>query len=206
MARRAGWWLMMSFAVFVSGYAITLLFVPAARPPFMRLRFAQWPVAAWLHLALAALTLPAGALQFHSRLRARFMSAHRVIGRVYVVAVLASALGGLALAFVSEGGLVAHFGFGMLAVLWIATTSMAFLRIRAGDVAAHRDWMTRSYALTLAAVTLRILIPLSFMARIPFEQSYPAISWLCWIPNLFVAEWLISRSHRSPAPAAIAAA
>jgi len=52
------------------------------------------------------------------------------------------------------------------------------------------DWMIRSYALTLGAVTLRIYIPLFLMQGVPFEQAYPAIAWLAWVPNLIIAEWV----------------
>ena len=55
----------------------------------------------------------------------------------------------------------------------------------------HRAWMYRSYALTLAAVTLRIYLPLAGIAGIGFADSYPAISWMCWVPNLLVVEWFI---------------
>ncbi len=53
--------------------------------------------------------------------------------------------------------------------------------------------MTRSYALTLAAVTLRIWLPMSQVAGIPFADAYQVVAWLCWVPNLVVAEWLIIR-------------
>ncbi len=56
-----------------------------------------------------------------------------------------------------------------------------------------RVWMIRSYALTFAAVTLRIWLPLSQVAGLPFAQAYPAIAWFCWVPNLIVVEWLILR-------------
>lgn len=53
--------------------------------------------------------------------------------------------------------------------------------------------MIRSYALTLAAVTLRIYLPLSQLAGVPFGDAYQVISWLCWVPNLVVAEWVVLR-------------
>ena len=53
--------------------------------------------------------------------------------------------------------------------------------------------MIRSYALTLAAVTLRLYIPAALISGFSFEAAYPAISWLCWVPNLIVAEWIIRR-------------
>ncbi|MNL75568.1 hypothetical protein D3C87_2013940 [compost metagenome] len=65
-----------------------------------------------------------------------------------------------------------------------------------GDRVAHRRWMIRSIALTLAAVTLRIQIPVSMMLDIPFDTAYPVIAWLCWVPNLVVAEMIVRWPRR----------
>jgi hypothetical protein len=92
----------------------------------------------------------------------------------------------------------AHWGFGLLAVLWLVTSLLALVRVRSRDFAAHREWMIRSYALCLAAVMLRIYMPLSAVAGIPFEDAYPAVAWLCWVPNLIVAEWFFVRSSFAP--------
>jgi hypothetical protein len=55
--------------------------------------------------------------------------------------------------------------------------------------------MIRSYALTFAAVMLRIWMPLSDLVGIPFESAYPIAVWLAWVPNLLVAEvWLVPRT------------
>jgi hypothetical protein len=56
------------------------------------------------------------------------------------------------------------------------------------DFAAHRRWIIRSFALTLAAVTLRLYVPIAVMLPVQFEDAYRAISFLCWVPNLLVAE------------------
>ncbi|PCI74179.1 MAG: hypothetical protein COB20_15465 [SAR86 cluster bacterium] len=68
---------------------------------------------------------------------------------------------------------------------------MAYRHIRAGNVRIHQDWMIRSYALTLAAVTLRIYIPIGQISGYDFEESHQAIAWLCWVPHLIIAEWFI---------------
>ena len=60
--------------------------------------------------------------------------------------------------------------------------------------------MTRSFALTYAAVMLRIYLPISMIAGFAFDQVYPAIAWLCWLPNLVVAQLLIVRSDARPSP------
>jgi uncharacterized membrane protein len=111
------------------------------------------------------------------------------MGRMYMMAILSGGSAGLLLAFFSLGGMLAHVGFGLLAILWVTTTVMAFLAVRRGDLVVHQRWMTRSFALTLAAVTLRIYLPLSQAAGVPFAIAYPIIAWACWVPNLLVAEW-----------------
>ena len=123
---------------------------------------------------------------------------HRGLGLVYVVAVLLSGVSAVAMAPTSSGGMAGHFGFGMLGVLWLTSTIVAYRTVRSGDFEGHRAWMIRSYALCLAAVTLRIYLPLSFVAGIPFPDAYPAIAWLCWVPNLVVAEWFVVRSSLAP--------
>ncbi len=186
-------------AVGVAGYALTALLLPGLRTSFIENLYATLPAAIAFHLGGGAVALIAGALQLNSRLRKNYPPVHRWLGRVYVIAVLAGGVAGLTLALDSFGGIVTHFGFGMLAVLWLASTAIAWRHIRDGNVRAHRAWMIRSYALTLAAVTLRIYLPLSQVSGIPFEDAYPAISWMCWVPNIIVAEWLIL--NRKPGPA-----
>jgi len=59
--------------------------------------------------------------------------------------------------------------------------------------------MIRSFALTFAAVTLRLYLPISAMLSIPFEEAYRAISFLCWVPNLALAElYLASCTKTQP--------
>ncbi|MFD0890733.1 DUF2306 domain-containing protein, partial [Streptosporangium algeriense] len=74
-----------------------------------------------------------------------------------------------------------------------------------GDVAAHRRWATRAFALTYAAVTLRawplVLVPLQTAFGVDevtaFDRSYLADSFLSWVPNLLVAEAVLRRGRRS---------
>src|SRR5262245_13429943 len=182
-------------ALIIAAYAMGVLFVPAMRPPFMQQRFLIMPLAATLHLGGSGIALAMGAFQHNTRVRARYIDVHRWMGRTYVVGVLLGGLGAFALATRSQFGLPTHIGFGMLALLWLFATAMAYRYIRAGNQPLHRRWMIRSYALTFAAVTLRIYLPLSQVARIPFEPAYQTISWFCWVPNLIVAEWVILRQR-----------
>jgi uncharacterized membrane protein len=191
MFRRTAWFAMTFLALAVAVYAATVLMLPELRPIFIRERLTTMPVAVYLHLFASALALAVGPFQFLGSLRARALAVHRWLGRVYLGGSVLGGLAGLALSTVSQGGLVAHLGFGLLAIGWVATSAAAYAAIRAGNVPSHRRWMTRSFALALAAVTLRLYIPLSALLGIPFGLAYPAIAWLCWVPNLIAAEWFV---------------
>ncbi|MGA8050052.1 MAG: DUF2306 domain-containing protein, partial [Burkholderiales bacterium] len=73
----------------------------------------------------------------------------------------------------------------------------AYQAIRARDLVSHRRWMVRNFALTFAAVTLRLWLPASVVAGVPYELAYSVIAWLCWVPNLLAAQLLL-RSRSSP--------
>lgn len=185
-------------AFIVTFYALILIVVPAARPPFLRDRVITVPIAVFVHLAGGAAAMALGPFQLNQRFRDRNIRVHRKLGYAYLASVLAGGASGLVLARVSQGGLVAHFGFAALGTLWILTVLAAYRAIRGGDQANHRKWMFRNYSLTFAAVTLRIYLPLSLVIGLPFAKAYPAISWLCWIPNLLITElWIIPRSHET---------
>ena len=196
--RATGWFLMTFLAASVGLYAGAAILTPVARPPFLSDLFLNAPAAITLHLAGGMVAIIVGAFQVNSRLRSKFLNVHRWFGRIYLVAVLVGGVAALALAWNSFGGPVTHFGFGMLAVCWLGSTAAAYYYIRQRDIQTHRAWMYRSYALTLAAVTLRIYLPLSQIAGVEFAAAYPAISWMCWVPNLLIVEWFIL-TRKSPA-------
>ena len=195
MARTLGWWVMALLALGVAGYAVATALVPAARNPFVADLVGRLPVAAGLHMGGGAIALLLGALQFHRGLRTRRPRLHRRLGQGYVLAALASGLAGLFMATQSQAGLAARFGFGLLALAWLWSTARAYVLARARRFEAHEAWMVRSYALCLAAVTLRLYIPAFLVAGVPFPAAYPAIAWLCWVPNLVVAEWWVLRGE-----------
>jgi uncharacterized membrane protein len=181
-------------------YAFGFQFGALGNPDF-HARFATTPVMAAFHVLGGGAALLIGGLQFSSRVRRRAPTLHRWLGRGYLVVVLFGAIGGAALATIATGGLVARVGFFLLAALWLLSGAAAYLAIRAGDVDRHRRWMVRNFALTFAAVTLRVHLPiLTAGFGVPFESAYPVVAWLAWVPNLVVAEWLIL----SPRPVAAA--
>jgi len=147
-----------------------------------------------LHIAGGIGALLAGPWQFSKKLREHNLNLHRWLGRFYLLEVGIGSTAGFAMALVSEAGLATHLGFGALAGLWFVTGLQAYRMVRRGNIDAHRQWMIRNFALTLAAVTLRNWLPLMLFAlHWPFQRSYIIVSWLCWVPNLLVAEWIVRR-------------
>jgi uncharacterized membrane protein len=183
-------------AVTVALYAIGLLVNPDFRSPFILNLFAHFPALTPLHFIGGAIAIVSGAFQFVPTLRRKHIALHRLLGRCYVVAILCSGSAGFVLAINSVGGLYAQLGFGLMAIVWLITTIKAYLLIRQRQVQAHRQWMIRSYAVTLAGVTLRLYLGISVLLGIKFVEAYPVFAWLCWVPNLLIAELLV-RFHYS---------
>ncbi len=199
------WWVMTVFAIAIAGYAFAYPFVEQMGDPGMRERFAGMPLAAWGHMIGGGIALLIGPFQFNKLIRRKSISRHRIMGRIYLAAVVFAGVGSLVMAPQATGGLPATLGFGSLGVLWLITGVMAYTTIRNGDTAGHRRWMIRNYALTLAAVTLRIYLPLAMVSGLSFVPAYIAISWLCWVPNVLVAEWFfIQRPNKRSVRRAVA--
>jgi hypothetical protein len=157
----------------------------------------------WLviHAATAATALIIGPWQFLTKLRARFPLLHRWLGRIYVGACVVGGLSGFVLALGASSGPAATAGFGMLAVAWTGSTLIAWRLALKRRFVAHRRWMIRSFALTFAAVTLRLYLPLAPALPLSMADAYRAISFLCWVPNLLLAEFLLRREKQGAAPA-----
>lgn len=168
----------------------------ALAPPFVQGAF-------YVHIAGGTVALVGGALQFWRGLRERMPRVHRWVGRTYLLGVAVGGVAGLIIAPSSPAGYVGLFGFGALGVLWLITGWRAYRAIRRRDVPSHQAWMIRNYALTYAAVTLRLWLPVLLLCPLllgqpwefdtAFENAYSAVPFLCWLPNLVVAEWLIRR-------------
>lgn len=187
---------MMMMAVGVAVVSARFLLPHPPLAEAMRGQLAHRPIAFLTHVACGITALVLGGFQFVTRLGPR-QGWHRAAGRIYVVACLGGAVSGLIIAWSSFAGPIASVGFSGLAVAWFVTATMGLRAILSGRIAVHRRWMVRSYALTLAAVTLRLMLPFPFLLGLDFVEGYRAISFLCWIPNLILAEvWLRATAGR----------
>lgn len=175
----------------VAGYAIcvyALWPLGAVVSPDMRATYMEHPAGIYTHIFCSCVALILGPVQFSRRLRQTHQDLHRWLGRIYLgVGVLAGGVSGLYMSMLASGGAVAKLGFACLALAWLYTGGQALLAVRQGRISQHRRWMVLNFSLTLAAVTLRLYLPAALVAGVAFEAAYPAIAWLCWVPNLGAA-------------------
>jgi len=109
------------------------------------------------HTLCGIFALLAGPLQFSTRFRQRHLNLHRVLGRMYFISVIFGAFTGIALA-TGRPGLP---GTSMQGAAWIVCTTAAVIAARNRQIAVHRQWMARSYAVTFTFVSSRVfnLVP-----------------------------------------------
>jgi hypothetical protein len=110
-----------------------------------------------------------------------------------VVGCTVGGIAGVPLALGSAAGSIATAGFGLLAIGWLVTTLTGWRAGWQGQLAVHRVWMIRSFSLTYAAVTLRIYLAILPTLPVVFVSGYRVVSFLCWVPNIVVAELLLRR-------------
>ncbi len=152
-----------------------------------------WRIAFFVHVLTSLFLVLAGFTQFLSP--SKFSSVHRFAGRVYVCILLfLSGPAGFFMSLYANGGVSSRIAFTLLSILWIYFTARAWIEIKKRNYATHENFMIRSYALTLSALTLRawkFIIVLLFHPH-PMD-GYMIAAWLGWIPNLLIAEWIIRR-------------
>ena len=199
LLKKTGWSIMLFLAVLVALYASAYLTLnPEVFFPEQKMVYMAHLTMLIIHIVASMLAILIGPFQFLPGIRkGRWLKVHRWLGRTYLLSILFGGLSGLYMAQFAYGGLITELGFATLAVLWLYSGFMAYRHIRNKDLQQHREWMTRNYALTFAGVMLRVWSPLSDAVGIDFLMAYRAIGWLCWVPNLLVAEWIIRGSRRS---------
>jgi len=162
----------------------------------------HWRYAFYTHILCSIFSLVAGITQFSDYILRKHKKLHKAMGYIYVIDVLCIAgPSGLIMAFYANGTNVAKSSFVLLSALWIVCTSIAIIKILQKNREAHRAWMIRSYALTLSAISLRLLaIVLPKWIHVSAATEYALLAWLSWTINLGIAEWIIYSKKINPRP------
>lgn len=201
--RRREWWiaaslLALTFVPVVAG-AARLVDLSSGRTA-ENARFFDLPVPIVVHVVGATTYCVLGAFQLLPSFRRRRPQWHRWSGRVLVPAGMAAALSGMVMAVSDD--LPAHdntvlmwmrLAFG---TLMAAGLVLGVVAIRRGDVATHRRWMARAYAVAQGAGTQALVLgPMVALAGQPSGALKATGMGFAWVLNLVVAEWLVRRAQ-----------
>ena len=174
--------------VFVGGFAVPYFLSSSYGPP----EYA--PRRGWvlLHIAGGMIALLTGPVQLWLGLSDRGMAWHRRMGVGYMTGVGIGSVGAFYLSTHTDFGWIFGAGLFGLAVAWVTTTTLAYLAIKRSLIDQHKEWMIRSYVVTFAFVTFRVIQPLVQAAHVGtlYEQLAVA-AWACWAVPLLVTELVL---------------
>ena len=150
------------------------------------------------HAIFAGLAMVMGAFQFSSRLRSRYLRVHRVMGYIYVVAVMIGAPIAIPLAArVDTPSLVA--ASAVQSFGWMLCTGIALYCIRQGNVQQHRRWMIRGYPFAMVFTVARMLIPIPPILRSGFV-GIEIVVWTSIALAAFLPSVILELQSMRPRP------
>jgi uncharacterized membrane protein len=158
--------------------------------------FARHSVLTMLHITPGLLFILLAPLQFVRRLRNRKPKLHRWIGRVVLVCGII--IGSSALVMSPQmaiGGPNETAATMLFAIVFLFSLIKAFLHIRRGRVALHREWMIRAFAVGFAVASIRPIVGVFFatsrLTHLTPHDFFGTAFWLGFTIQLMVAEiWI----------------
>ena len=159
-------------------------------------RITASPAPLVVHVVAALVFALVGALQFPARLRRRHRGWHRSAGRVLVAAGLLVAGSGLWMTLFypdAPGGTLLWTVRLVVGSATAVSLVLGFTAIRRRDVAAHRAWMIRAYALAVGAGTQTITEGIGEALLGVNDASKFLGATAGWVVNIAIAEWIIRR-------------
>jgi Predicted membrane protein (DUF2306) len=156
-----------------------------------------YTVCFYSHILAGVLCMSTALIQFSRVVVKRARAIHRWSGRIYVFVVLfLGAPTGLYMSFFAKGTFWERSLFLFMAVFWFFTTCNGLATILKKNVLAHKNWMIRSYAMAMTAVTFRVYHILFFLAGWDHLHNYEISLWISVLGNMLFAELIIFRRSR----------
>jgi len=171
-----------------------------------------WPIhAPWLlvHVVGGLTALVLGPFQFIPAIRKNYPKTHRTMGKIYLCAMVVAAVASFDLSIekliIRDKAIIFGAGLAMLAIAWLTTSGMAYWAVRSRNFVQHREWMVRSYVVTCAFTTFRLVDRL-LTQRFHVDPyiSVQLMAWVCWSVPLIVAEVFLQASKIRKGNAALA--
>ncbi|GBG29088.1 Hypothetical Protein FCC1311_053112 [Hondaea fermentalgiana] len=160
-------------------------------------QFPRYRFIFWMHVVGASLALFLGIFLFYTPFRRSYRAAHRAIGRVYAVSVLASATGSFWLGLTSEGGLAVNATFVVVSVFWFVSIIVAVYFAVRRNIVRHKAWMVRNYwGVTWGSTSLRWQLEFFYKGlEIPFQVAYSFAVVTSLLPVIVLVEFYIHKYH-----------
>src|SRR6267142_358789 len=159
--------------------------------------FARHPVLTLIHVIPGMLFMILGPLQFSATIRARHLRWHRWSGRVFLVCSLIIGVSALVMSFSMQsiGGVNQAAATILFGIFFLVALGKAFWHIRRREIALHREWMIRAYAVGLAVATIRPIIGIFFATShwsgLTPSQFFGTAFWIGFVLQLIAAEcWI----------------
>lgn len=150
------------------------------------------------HITSGGGSLILGIIQFWPKLRNYSWKLHRIIGFLYLLAVLVSSFCAVILAFTTsyEVNLPYAFSLQIWVSVWISATGIAYYHAIRKKFKLHKEWMIRSYIVTLAFVVSGLTLKIPYVKNLgSFEEISPSLFWMGWAVPLYIYE--IVRSSKA---------
>jgi uncharacterized membrane protein len=174
---------------------IAMAFVAGVALPYFNLTPEQlgryWSRRWWLllHITTGIVALLTGPVQLWLGLTNQRTELHRRLGATYIGSVAVSSVAAYYLALHTNLGWVFGAGLASLATAWLITTGLALVAIRRRLYEQHKEWMVRSYVVTTAFLTFRVLFRgLEAVGVGTIGERLAASAWFCWAVPLLITE------------------
>lgn len=157
--------------------------------------YALHPVLAYAHILTGMVYLLGAPFQLSRRFRERHFTVHRRMGRILLPAGITAGIFAIIYGtLVPFGGPLEASATVVFGIYFVAALVTAFLAIKSGDVARHRRWMIRAFAVGLAVGTIRVWIVLfQALGLMSFQDSFGLAFWLSFVLHALLAEAYLSR-------------
>jgi Predicted membrane protein (DUF2306) len=154
----------------------------------------KWPLV--FHISCGLIAMIIGPFQFWKTFRSKYIKTNRMMGRIYLIAILIGTISATNLAWTSGYKISFSWAFGLqaLAFAWISTALMAYISIMKRRIVQHKEWMIRSYVVTLGFFFFRIFNNSEFVKSIipEFKERGVTNIWCCWAIPLLITEIVLS--------------
>lgn len=146
----------------------------------------------YIHILAGMWCITTALIQFSGYVLKKRKAIHIWSGKVYVFVVLIlGAPTGVYMSFFAKGTNTERMLFLFMAISWFISTLKGLQSIHQKNIVQHKNWMIRSYALAMTAVTFRIYHILFYVAGWDHLNNYEISLWISVLGNMLFAEWII---------------